>query len=180
MLLAQTPIRSPHSRRAPHGIKNSATLVIAHFSSDRTTMASPPVHLIVDWDGTLTTSSTLPLIAQIGYNRNASSALPSWKLISEAYLSDYRGHASAYKPAASDRKTVKQELEWLESLRDVERKSMERAEVAGIFKGVETKDVQRAAEQAVREGRVVLREDGVRMVKKVLQDGGKVGVISVG
>ncbi|KAI4161717.1 MAG: hypothetical protein L6R39_000009 [Caloplaca ligustica] len=143
-------------------------------------MASPPIHLILDWDGTLTASSTLPLIAQIGYDRNLSSSLPSWNTISEAYMSDYREHAANYIPTAADRKTVVQELAWLESWRDVERKSMERAENAGIFKGVEGKDVQRAAEQAIRDGKVVLREGSVRMVKRILQDGGKVGVVSVG
>ncbi|KAI4192899.1 MAG: hypothetical protein LQ346_004098 [Caloplaca aetnensis] len=140
----------------------------------------PPIHLILDWDGTLTTTSTLPLIARIGYARNPSLPLPSWDTISEAYMTDYRVHASAYSPSPLHRKAVKQEIAWLESLRDVERKSMERAEAAGLFKGVDREDVRRAAQRAVREGEVLLRKGWSGLVGRVLQEGGKVGVVSVG
>ncbi|KAL9012444.1 MAG: hypothetical protein Q9173_002794 [Seirophora scorigena] len=143
-------------------------------------MSFPPVHLILDWDGTLTTSSTLPIIAQIGYDRNTSHPLPSWKTISDAYMSDLRAHTSIYSPPAAERNTIAQELHWLESLRDVERKSMERAETAGIFKHVGSGDIQHAAEQAVKAGTVVLRDHSIHLVRRVLRDGGKVGVVSVG
>ncbi|KAL8901757.1 MAG: hypothetical protein Q9207_005043 [Kuettlingeria erythrocarpa] len=145
----------------------------------RPTMA-PPIHLILDWDGTLTTTSTLPLIARIGYARNPSPLIPSWDTISEAYMTDYHAHASTYAPSATERKTVEQEVAWLESLRDVERKSMERAEAAGLFRGVDSEDVRRAAQRAVREGEVLLRKGWSGLVGRVLREGGKVGVVSVG
>ncbi|KAL8971995.1 MAG: hypothetical protein Q9197_002988 [Variospora fuerteventurae] len=148
--------------------------------SSRPTMTFPPLHLILDWDGTLTTSSTLPTIAQIGYARNASHPLPSWHTISEAYMSDLRAHTSTYSPPASERNTIAQELQWLESLRDVERKSTERVEAAGIFRNVGREDVRHAAEQAMKEGKVVLRDGWIDLVAWVLKDGGEVGVVSVG
>ncbi|KAL8748042.1 MAG: hypothetical protein Q9184_007521, partial [Pyrenodesmia sp. 2 TL-2023] len=146
----------------------SHTLTLKHHTYDHSPPAKPPsshsppmlppIHLILDWDSTLTITSTLPLIALIGYTLNPSPPIPPWDTISEAYMSDYRAHVSAYSPPATDRKTVKQELEWLESLRDVERQSMERAEAAGLFKGVGREEVWRAAEGAVRERNVVLRK----------------------
>ncbi|KAI4175155.1 MAG: hypothetical protein LQ343_001916 [Gyalolechia ehrenbergii] len=143
-----------------------------------------PIHLILDWDGTLTTTSTLPLIAQTGYDLNASFAqphqLPSWNSISEAYTSDYHAHSNAYTPCAAERNSIEQELAWLESLRYVEGKSMERVEAGGIFRGVRKKDVQRAADEAVREGKVVLRKGWERLIDRVVSANGEVGIVSVG
>ncbi|KAL8838290.1 MAG: hypothetical protein Q9170_002187 [Blastenia crenularia] len=144
----------------------------------------PPIHLLLDWDSTLTTTSTLPLIAQTGYSLNDSSSqhnpLLSWNSISSAYLSDYRAHSSAYTPRSSDRKTIQEEFAWLESLRDVERKSIERVEKAGIFRNVERKHVHQAAEAAIKGRKVVLRKGWGELMKIVLQGGGKLGIVSVG
>ena len=143
-----------------------------------------PIHLILDWDGTLTSSSTLPLIAQIGYDLNASStqprSLPSWDSISDAYMADSRAHNAAYTPCAVDRDTVESELAWLESLKDIERESMERVEAAGIFIGVGKEDVRRAAKRAMEEGKVTLRDGWDRLVQAAFQEGGQVAVVSVG
>ncbi|KAL9603562.1 MAG: hypothetical protein Q9219_001065 [cf. Caloplaca sp. 3 TL-2023] len=142
------------------------------------------MHLILDWDGTLTTASTLSLIAQIGYDANASSTyprnLPPWESFTEAYLADYRAHASAYTLSSSCRVTIEQELAWLESLRDVERKSTERIEDADIFQGVKRDHVRAAAREAIKEHKVVLREGWADLMETISQKGGKIGVVSVG
>ncbi|KAL8936205.1 MAG: hypothetical protein Q9211_004298 [Gyalolechia sp. 1 TL-2023] len=145
---------------------------------------APPVRLVLDWDGSITITSTLPLIFQTGYDLNAPFAhpdnRPSWNSVSEAYMSDYRAHRSAYKPQAIERNSVEQELAWLESLRDVERRSTERAESAGVFCGVQEGDVQRAAEDAIKEGKVILRKGWDRLVNRVLPGNAEVGIVSVG
>lgn len=94
-------------------------------------------------------------------------------------MSDYRAHASAYRTPAFDRKTVTQELAWLESLRDMERKSVERAEAAGIIRNVGREDVRRGAEPAVSEGKVRLRKGWKSLIMEVLRRGGRVDVVSV-
>ncbi|KAL8683430.1 MAG: hypothetical protein Q9186_000583 [Xanthomendoza sp. 1 TL-2023] len=141
-------------------------------------MAPRLVHLILDFDGTLTTTSTLPLIYNIGHRLNPSA--PSWQSISQAYMDDYNVHLSCYPLASSRRKSLSEELAWLQSLRDVERKSTERVEAAGVFRGVTKTHVDSAARKAVREGDVAMRRGWQRIVESVMMSKGKVAVVSVG
>ncbi|KAL8801186.1 MAG: hypothetical protein Q9182_004635 [Xanthomendoza sp. 2 TL-2023] len=141
-------------------------------------MAPRPIHLILDFDGTLTTNSTLPLIYNIGHRLNPSA--PSWQSISQAYMDDYNVHSSSYTPASPHRKTLREELAWLQSLREVERKSTERVEAAGVFRGVRKTDVESAARQAVRERDVAMRWGWESLVESVVTWNGKVAVVSVG
>ncbi|KAL8726749.1 MAG: hypothetical protein Q9181_005943 [Wetmoreana brouardii] len=136
------------------------------------------IHLVLDFDGTLTRSCTLPLIYRIGRELNPSS--PPWHTISEAYAHDYQSHESAYAPSALKRTSIREELTWLESLRDVEQKSMERVEATGVFRGVGANDVRKGAEQSVRRGEVLPRKGWARVVEKVVGGKGMVGVVSVG
>ncbi|KAL8722075.1 MAG: hypothetical protein Q9225_001362 [Loekoesia sp. 1 TL-2023] len=95
-------------------------------------------------------------------------------------MSDYRAHSSTYPQGAADRNSVKQEFAWLESLRDVERKSVERAEAARIFRGVEKEDVRRAAENVIKEHKVVFRRGWDTLMRAAMQAAGNVGIVSVG
>ncbi len=68
-----------------------------------------PIHLIVDFDGTLTRKDTLAILAQVGYTHhkqrhqqhsNTSAApLQSWAEIVAAYTADFNMHLTAYHPA---------------------------------------------------------------------------------
>ena len=138
------------------------------------------LHLLIDWDGTLAISSTLPTIAQIGYAHNTSLSLPSWSQLSAAYLSDFNAHQSSYIRRATERKTAAEELSWLKSLREVERKSVERVEAAGIFQNVTSKEIEEVAIRALRDGKVVIRDGWLRLLREVRERGGKVSVVSVG
>ncbi|KAL8937810.1 MAG: hypothetical protein Q9216_004241 [Gyalolechia sp. 2 TL-2023] len=177
--------RSNRVLTVPHShARRISTFDRTLFTTLQPPLMPPPICLILDWDGTLTTTSTLPLIAQTGYNLNASSTrprdLPSWNSISEAYMSDYRAHVDAYTPRASERNSIAQELAWLESLRDVESKSTERAEAGKIFCGVGKGDLQHAAEEAVQQGKVMLRSGWDRLIHRVVSENGEVGIVSVG
>ncbi|KAL8708092.1 MAG: hypothetical protein Q9220_006945 [cf. Caloplaca sp. 1 TL-2023] len=139
-----------------------------------------PIHLILDFDSTLTTTSTLPLIYRIGYSHNFFSLrIPTWRLISEAYMTDYRNHASKY---SVERKILDQELVWLETLKDIERKSFARVRDAGVFRDVTLEDVHREAGRAVKDGEVVMRRGWDELLGSWRREGGieKVGIVSVG
>lgn len=58
----------------------------------------------LDWDGTMTTSDTLSIVASIGYQKNRSQSFPSWSHFAEAYMSDYRMHAA--RNQAEDRSGI--------------------------------------------------------------------------
>ncbi|KAI4188876.1 MAG: hypothetical protein L6R41_001846 [Letrouitia leprolyta] len=168
----------------PHlNARSISNLQVPSLPSLQSPTMPRPIHFLLDWDSTLTTTSTLPLIAQTGYDLHTSSgdgSLPSWTSISESYLSDYQVHRDAYSPCPAERKSIAQELAWLESLRNVERRSYERAESAGIFRSVGKDDLQRAAEDAIKEGKVVLRSGWEELVHRVLLGNGQVGIVSVG
>jgi len=99
----------------------------------------PRINLVLDWDGTTTTKDTTSLIGESILERGyqLSSAKPvsshpgpdtSWQNFVEAYLSDFKAHKTHYRPVELERKTVEQELEWLQSLRPVEEASYRRVQ----------------------------------------------------
>jgi 2-hydroxy-3-keto-5-methylthiopentenyl-1-phosphate phosphatase len=119
--------------------------------------SSSPIRLVLDWDGTLTKRDTLHIVAAIGYDHNRDLNLTPWNEIVQAYVSDYVDYEARYKPAAKDRKTIAEESEWLASLKDVERRSLERVEEAGIFTGVTKQEVSLASKSAIHHKKVELR-----------------------
>ncbi|KAL1595939.1 hypothetical protein SLS60_009629 [Paraconiothyrium brasiliense] len=115
------------------------------------------IRVVLDWDGTLTKRDTLHLVSAIGYEHNRGGNLTPWDDIVQAYLSDYSQHKASYTPSEKERKTVAEESEWLASLKNVERSSIERVKAAGIFKGVTKNDIVSASRSAVHDGKLQLR-----------------------
>ncbi|KAF2440852.1 hypothetical protein P171DRAFT_434601 [Karstenula rhodostoma CBS 690.94] len=120
-----------------------------------------PVMLVLDWDGTLTKKDTLHLVSAIGYERNRGANLRPWDNIVQVYISDFTKHKRRYAPAAELRKAgkraVKMETKWLDSLKGVETRSIDRVQKAGIFKGVTNQDVHSAATSAFQDEKMQLR-----------------------
>lgn len=136
----------------------------------------PRLLLFLDWDGTLTPTSTLPLIASIA---TSPAPHPTLAALSAAYAHDLTTHDGTYTPPKRDRTTVPQELAYLDSLRPVERASIERVEAAGLFRGVGTREVDGVAKAVVADGGVRLREGVAELVRKVGGRGGGGGVAIV-
>ncbi len=137
-----------------------------------------PLLLLLDWDGTLTTTTTLPLIASIATLPTIS---PKLAALSKAYAEDFKAHDASYRPAKQERVTVAQELHYLNSLHSVEKSSIERVEASGIFKDVGTGDIETAAADVVESRSITLRNGWARLVEIVQssQCTGKVGIVSV-
>ena len=136
----------------------------------------PPLLLLLDWDGTLTTASTLPLLASVAAPRAPHPALPA---LSCAYARHLAAHDRAYRPARPERTTVAQELAYLDALRPVEGASVGRVEAAGLFGGVRTGDVDAAAADAVAGRAVGVRAGAAGLLGRVQRGGGRVVVVSV-
>ncbi|TID27522.1 hypothetical protein E6O75_ATG00289 [Venturia nashicola] len=116
----------------------------------------PPVHVFIDWDGTITERDTLGEVVKAGYKKNP--ATQPWGNFVSAYLEDYRVHQASYTPAKDQRKTIKEESAWLESLLEVETRSVERVRDAGLFLGLNKNDMLDAAAEAVDNGNVQFRK----------------------
>jgi len=137
-----------------------------------------PLLLLLDWDGTLTTTTTLPLIASIA---TFPTIHPKLAALTKAYAEDFKAHDASYSPAKQDRVTIAQELHYLNSLLSVEKSSIERVEASGIFKDVGTGDIETAAADVVESRSITLRNGWARLVEVVQssQGPGKVGIVSV-
>ncbi|KAL8885280.1 MAG: hypothetical protein Q9215_006841 [Flavoplaca cf. flavocitrina] len=138
-------------------------------------MSSNSIHLVLDFDGTLTTSSSLSLIYDIGHRLNPSC--PSWQSISQAYVDDFNSMktTSMVKPT-----TLLQALQRLESLRAIEYRSIARVEATKVFRGVNIEILHAAAEKAIRDAELEMRDGWQKLVGMVMKEEGKVGVVSVG
>lgn len=137
---------------------------------------SRPVLLLLDWDGTLTLKSTLGLIASISTH---PSIHPNLSGLSKAYSDDLEIHEQKYRLQKKDRKSLSDELEYLESLEAVERASIQRIEASDILKDVSVKEVDAAADDAIERRKIVLRRGWEKMIESVQQRNGRMGIISV-
>lgn len=125
-------------------------------------MASKPINLILDWDGTITVKDTMFAYGKIADTRDARlNQQPNGsKLFNEfgkAWMEDYSAHEEAYSPKSHERKHVVQESAWLKSLSHVERCSADRVESTGFFAGVTNSDISIAAKDLIDNYDVSLR-----------------------
>lgn len=116
---------------------------------------SPPVQVFLDWDGTLTKRDTLEEVAKVGYTKNPTTQ--PWTDIVKSYLEEYHAHQQSYSPSKDQRTTIREESIWLESLLEVETRSVKRVRDVGLFIGVDKNDVMDAAARAIDNGKVELR-----------------------
>ncbi|KAH0363284.1 hypothetical protein KCU65_g7501, partial [Aureobasidium melanogenum] len=139
-----------------------------------------PIHLILDWDGTLTRKDTLSLVGSIAYHANSSRSLPPWSDFVNGYMNDYTEHTSRYEPASSARTTIDQERQWLASLTPIENKSVQRVESSRIFKGVKASHVDQIAASSIENGDLQLRDDWHSLFQTLLSGpSDKISILSV-
>ncbi|TVY43488.1 hypothetical protein LOCC1_G003791 [Lachnellula occidentalis] len=108
-------------------------------------MTTPPRPrpIILDFDGTITTKDTITTLAHLAITHQASHGLnlqPAWETIVSSYSSDFSSHIAHHHPTKEERKTLKQEIEYYRSLKEVETKSFDRVSASGIFKGIRATD----------------------------------------
>lgn len=139
--------------------------------------AKRPILLLLDWDGTLTTASTLPFIASIA---TLPEIHPSLEDLSAAYSNDLKRHNDLYVPQQQERTTLQQELAYLSSLTAVEQASVERVEASGIFKDIRQRDADLAAARAFKDGAVILRSGCLYLLEAVQRrKGSGIAIVSV-
>lgn len=135
-------------------------------------MSSPPppkqpVHLILDWDGTLTTRDTLEHLGKLPRARDArlqaasvdhlvapvSTEMP-WADLVEAYMVDYRAHEAKFPATTSDPQDL---VPYLRSLQSVEYASVKRTQDANFFYRVTTEDIITVVRSVLDSGSLQLR-----------------------
>ncbi|KAK4540286.1 hypothetical protein LTR36_009598 [Oleoguttula mirabilis] len=148
-----------------------------------------PVHLILDWDGTLTKKDTLSILGNLPKARDARLGIPHtpshhWNDdFLKPYMDDYGRHkqSSSLYPTAADPEKYSQ---WLASLRTVEYNSAERVSDSGFFCGVNEIDVTTVAHEALDAGEMQLRNGWLDLFNMFLPAaspplGSRISILSV-
>lgn len=134
-------------------------------------MASKPVNLILDWDGTITLKDTMFAYGKVAdvrdvrLNREPNGS-KSFVRFGEAWMDDFSAHERTYSPTSRERKYVAEESAWLKSLSIVETRSAERVEKSGFFVGVTHNDIATAAHQLLENSEVSLRAGWDRLFSR--------------
>jgi len=151
-----------------------------------------PIHLVLDFDCTLTKHDSLHLLREIPLRRNArlghyAIPVPEWSALERAYMEDYNRHQEA--TAATKRELARitsasaarsAYSQYLASRRVVELQSLQRAEAWGLFKGVTIDDVRGAAQAVIADGRLSMREGWQQLLCSVRSASqSKASIISV-
>ncbi|KAI1344624.1 hypothetical protein F5Y15DRAFT_367189 [Xylariaceae sp. FL0016] len=157
--------------------------------------------IFLDFDGTITTADTVSELAAFALRhqrvRRAEGGADGdddddddsgegrgdlkarWDDVVRQYLEDLKAHSTSYVPRAEERLTPELEVAYLRAGKDVEMRSLERIGACGIFRGIDGEQFQEAGREVVREGRVRLRKGFGEFVKKRLDKGWRIYVISV-
>jgi hypothetical protein len=153
----------------------------AHHDINTAIMKLPrPIHLLLDWDGTLTRKDTLSLVGSIAYHANPDKTLPPWSDFVNGWMNDYTAHVNHYEPITSARTTLDQERQWLASLAPIESKSVRRVESSGIFKHVKASHVDHIAASSIKSGDLQLRGHWDSLFHSLLcSSSNKISILSV-
>lgn len=147
-------------------------------------LRTSPLHLILDWDGTLTRHDTLHFLGTIGFAHHRSrrrrdpatlqSHLPGsqdppppadpWREVEQLYADDYALHEVGYKPPRAERHSIADEVAWLASLDEIENRSVRRVEGAGLLRGVTAREVDEGAKKVVQSGALGMREGWLELL----------------
>lgn len=145
-----------------------------------------PVHLVLDFDATLTVRDTIILLREIPLQRNRrlgreAFTVPEWSTLEQAYMEDYNRHKKAEadldngreKHAGSLLDRAKDYSEMLARRRALEERSMQRLVGWDFFRGVTRADVASAANAVVGDGRLEMRAGWSQMLEMFLPSSGQ-------
>ncbi|KAF2015714.1 hypothetical protein BU24DRAFT_461947 [Aaosphaeria arxii CBS 175.79] len=116
------------------------------------------IQWVLDWDGTITLKDTLDALVNISRQIKPTSGIPeAWSSLTQAYLSDLDTALSTHAPSGKLPTNVLDERSLLLKLRAVEQASVSRVSDSQIFQSLTDKDIKNGARDAVKQGRVQLR-----------------------
>lgn len=141
------------------------------------------MHLVFDFDGTITEKDTIGELAasaitfqkrRIGQNLDNT-----WAKVVQNYLDDSNAHKETYTPVEEDRTSASQELQFLASMRPIEEASLARVEASGVFNGVDEQTQFDMGVRAVESGSVTLRAGFAALVQLAHDKGWHTSIVSV-
>jgi len=132
-----------------------------------------PVHLVLDYDGTLTVKDTMAVLGDL-----PKQPKMSWQEIVNLYMADYAQYKDDSHPWKNyDRVEYSA---WLAARKWVEEKSAARVQDADFFKGVTFDEVERSVEKHLSTGTLQLRNGWDELFRLVMNSpGSQISILSV-
>ncbi|KAG5996303.1 hypothetical protein E4U54_002616 [Claviceps lovelessii] len=150
------------------------------------------MHLVVDFDGTITQSDTIAELVrsamqhqrrqrtQTQTQTQTDHSLPSaWKHALQTYLAEHHAYHANYHPPETRRTTPALEAGFLAGLRPLEEASLARVSHSGLFRGLSRRALHGMGAEAVSSGRVRLRSGWPDLLAEATRRGIPLTVLSV-
>ncbi|CAM1507086.1 Fc.00g067270.m01.CDS01 [Cosmosporella sp. VM-42] len=140
------------------------------------------MHLVFDFDGTITHEDTISELARsaLAFQKSNGQDLEAeWEEVVQEYVNDLKRYHREYPVPEDERTSVGEELKFLSGLKEVEEMSLGRVSRSGVFKGLEEGLLRKAGTEAVQSGRVRIRDGFEEVLSLAERKGWSVGVISV-
>ncbi|KAM4059608.1 haloacid dehalogenase-like hydrolase [Hirsutella rhossiliensis] len=146
----------------------------------------PRMHLIFDFDGTITRRDTIGELARSAIARQQSHGgggggglEAAWEQAVRDYGADYSAYRQEYRPAEAQRRSATDEVRYLAGLKSVEEASLDRVGRSGVFAGLGADQLFCMGVEAVEARRVAVRDGFADLVELAARRGWRVDVVSV-
>ncbi|KAK5990939.1 hypothetical protein PT974_09214 [Cladobotryum mycophilum] len=141
------------------------------------------MHLILDFDGTITVKDTVGELAQaaIAFQKHhrGIDLQGQWDKVVQDYLKDLKSYNARYSPPEGDRQDISEELCYLSGLDGIENASLDRVERSGAFSGLKRENLFEMGVDKITRGSIVIREGLDEMLQLASQQEWTVDIISV-
>lgn len=148
------------------------------------TMANPQpkrCSFVFDFDGTITRKDTISTLFEVALSIQSSKGIDKSQALEEIlseYAADFESHVASYTPKKKERVTLQQEIEYQQSLKEVEMRSFTRVSKSGIFAGISPEEWRSQGHRAAREGPLERRNGFVPFLNSLWANE-KWGIVSV-
>ncbi|KAI9172156.1 CTO1 family protein C17G9.12c [Paramyrothecium foliicola] len=141
------------------------------------------MHLIFDFDGTITEKDTIGELASAAIafqkSRGTGDLQETWDQVVKSYVDDWVKYKDTYYIPEHARLSLDNEVEFLRGMKDAEETSLERIQSSGVFSGLETSQLFEMGADAVKSGKIFIRDGFKELVELARRQNWKVAVISV-
>ncbi|KAF5674012.1 hypothetical protein FHETE_3072 [Fusarium heterosporum] len=141
------------------------------------------MHLVFDFDGTITQQDSIGELArsaiELQHDRHGHDLQASWDQVVQSYIADYRHYKDNHPSPEDTRTCVDHEIDFLSGMKDVEEASLQRIAESRIFTGLDAETLSQAGSDAVKAGRIKIRDGFADVISLAKERSWSVSVISV-
>jgi thiamine phosphate phosphatase / amino-HMP aminohydrolase len=138
--------------------------------------------IFLDFDGTITAKDTIGDLANFALRVQRDRGFDlqqEWTQVVKAYMDDCKQHELEYHLPENRRISAEHEVEYLQQMKDVEIRSLDRIRDSGVFKDIGAEQLRQAGRDALASGVIEFRDGFREFISARRRGGWKLYVISV-